>query len=337
MNHVESEIDLLATLGFGPETLFSSEPKIFIDGRFLAALLVEFEDELESEGGLRALFQIGLLYGFRDAFRVLQNDWSSASAGMPQVAESTLLAISMGTTADGVQDGANLPGSWPDQYEAEARLSRLGPEECPACALSSGYTSGWLSGTFELDLLAVEIECAACGDEKCSFVAREISAWRAEGDERALRLLPRLSFDVFRESSRQQSDTPQASSRSFMNDLDSTAAHIWGPVMVLPFTNGNEALEAIEALGRDPETRSVRAVVVDLRNENLDSGFGAANLERLLEAIEAWGAEAILTGVSPLAEAAVSDLEVKHLLLRKDLAEAVAAAFQIAEAQRHLL
>jgi hypothetical protein len=81
----------------------------------------------------------------------------------------------------------------------------------------------------------------------------------------------------------------------------------------------------------------VRTVVVDLRGEGLDEGFTAAALEQILETVEAWGAEAILTNVSPLAEPVVADLEVKHLLLRKDLPEAIAAAFQIAEAQRHIL
>ena len=107
--------------------------------------------------------------------------------------------------------------------------------------------------------------------------------------------------------------------------------------MVLPFANVDEALHTVEMLGRDPDTSDVRAVVVDLRGEGLDEGFAAAALEQVLATVEAWGAEAILTNVSPLAEPIVADLEVKHLLLRKDLPEAIAAAFQIAEAQRHLL
>ena len=99
----------------------------------------------------------------------------------------------------------------------------------------------------------------------------------------------------------------------------------------------NEVLATIESLRADPGTASVRVVVVDLRGSPLDDGFGAAALERALEMIESWGAEAILTGVSPLSEATVQDLETAHLLMRKDLPEAIASAFQIADAQRHLL
>ena len=61
---------ILTALGFGPETLLQSEPKMFMNGRFLASLLVELEDELESTGAQRALFQIGLLFGLRDAYRM---------------------------------------------------------------------------------------------------------------------------------------------------------------------------------------------------------------------------------------------------------------------------
>jgi hypothetical protein len=55
----------------------------------------------------------------------------------------------------------------------------------------------------------------------------------------------------------------------------------------------------------------------------------------VLDAVEGWGAEPLLTGISPLSERAVADLEKTHLVIRKDLPEAIAAAFQIAEAQRH--
>jgi hypothetical protein len=75
-------------------------------------------------------------------------------------------------------------------------------------------------------------------------------------------------------------------------------------------------------------------VVVDLGGAVIDEGFGAASLEQVLDAVAGWGAEAILTGISPLSEPVVADLEKTHLVMRKDLTAAIAAAFQIAEAQR---
>ncbi|MBW2291060.1 MAG: hypothetical protein JRG89_09540 [Deltaproteobacteria bacterium] len=330
-----SEIDILSALGFGPETLLMGEPRIFMNTRFLASLLVEIEDELEALGARRALFQIGLLFGLRDAYRLTRIE---SHAAQNSVAESTLLAIRFSQRAGPSAAGEiEIPGSWPEHYEAESRLSKLGPEEVPCCALSAGYTSGWLSGNLETDIYVVEDRCKACGDDTCSFVAREVGQWRERGEAECMQLMPNLPYDEFREISQTFALPLNVYEPQPPLDFDDSMVHVWGPVMVLPFANIDEALHTVEMLGRDPDTCDVRAVVVDLRGEGLDEGFGAAALEQILTTVEAWGAEAILTNVSPLAEAIVADLEVKHLLLRKDLAEAIAAAFQIAEAQRHLL
>ena len=118
-------------------------------------------------------------------------------------------------------------------------------------------------------------------------------------------------------------------------DPEAPLVHIWGPVMILPYTNADEILRTTEALSRDPSTAEIAAVVVDLRGELLDEDFGAAAIERVLATVEAWGAEPILTGVAPLSEEVVDTLESSHLLVRKSLDEAIAAAFLISEAQRH--
>ena len=76
---------------------------------------------------------------------------------------------------------------------------------------------------------------------------------------------------------------------------------------------------------------------VDLRDQHLDEGFGAAALEQVLETIESWNAQSLVTGVSAASEAAIASLEASHLVLRKDLPEAIATAFQVADAQKHLL
>lgn len=335
ISKVASEMDILSALGFGPETLLMSDPKLFMNGRFLASLLVEIEDELEAPGARRALFQIGLLFGLRDAFRIGAMEMREQ---VESVAESTLLAISFTQRAHRHPSGAiEIPGSWPEHYEADARLSKFGPENSVCCALSAGYTSGWLSGTLECDILVVEEDCRACGDDTCTFLAREVGDWQERRDDAALRLLPDLPFEGFRDISRGFSQPSIGHDNLPPLDFDTTMVQVWGPVMVLPFSNIDEALHTVEMLGRDPDTADVRAVVVDLLGEGLDEGFTAAALEQILETVEAWGAEVILANVSPLAEAVVADLEVNHLLLRKDLPEAIAVAFQIAEAQRHLL
>ncbi len=36
--------------------------------------------------------------------------------------------------------------------------------------LNSGYSSGWCEESFGIPLVAVEVECQACGDENCRFI-----------------------------------------------------------------------------------------------------------------------------------------------------------------------
>ena len=62
-------LELLTSLGLGHDTALMNDPKLFVDGRFLASLLVELEDELGPRKASLALFQIGMLHGLRDAAR----------------------------------------------------------------------------------------------------------------------------------------------------------------------------------------------------------------------------------------------------------------------------
>jgi hypothetical protein len=234
----------------------------------------------------------------------------------------------------------DVDGHWPERHEGQARLSRLGTNDEPACFLSAGYTSGWLSGTHDLDVLAVEVECVTTGAPACRFVARDIEHWRDESElYRQLPFLP-TSFAAFRDRSNDVAagELPRAQmERAGEYDPSDDAVHIWGPVMILPLNRIDDAIATVDMLGRDAGAGQVRVVVLDLRNQLLDEGFMAAGLERLLDCIQTWGAEAILTGVSPLTQPVVEELETTYLLIRKDLGEAIASAFQIAEAQRHLL
>jgi hypothetical protein len=117
-------------------------------------------------------------------------------------------------------------------------------------------------------------------------------------------------------------------------DPEAAVVHIWGPVMVIPFTSPDEAMHALELIRSDPSAREVSVLVVDLAGAVLDDAFGAATLERLVETAEAWGAETLLAGASPLCEGVIAELERPPLAVHKELPGAIAAAFQIARAQR---
>jgi len=317
-----------------------TEPKLFLDGRLLSALVVELEDELGYPLAARTLFLIGLTHGLRDGDHAVAQGFLSPEtddlAPGDGSAIRTVLPMDL-TTSSGGSQGHALCGHWPEHYEADAWLSKFGPADHPSCWLSAGYTSGWLSGTLEADILVLEDRCVGGGDEQCSFVARELAAWDDAGPHELRELLGSIDFELFRGLAlRSPNAAPELIESEGEFDPEDPLVHIWGPVMILPYTNADEILRTTEALSRDPSTREIAAVVVDLRDELLDEAFGAAAIERVLATIEAWEAEPILTGVSPLSEEVVDSLESGHLLVRKNLDEAIAAAFLISEAQRHV-
>ncbi len=336
---------MLTSLGFGPDTVLMNDPKLFVDGRFLASLLVELEDELGPRLAGLALFQIGLLHGLRDAARACRHYGETGASDPHRAADTTALVMRWNAGLHTECGGAfALSGDWPEHYEAAARLSRLDTPSAPSCALSAGYTTGWLTGTLERTLVAREVECLAQGAPQCRFEVHEVGRLEATGDPELDALLAQVPFDAFRQVAlrppveRRERPAPgTVIGADGRFDRSQPVVHIWGPVMVLPFTTLEEALGTVDMLGRDPGIGEIRSVVVDLRELPLDEGFGAAALEQVLETIEAWNAQSLLTGISAGSERAIASLESSHLIVRKDLSEAIATAFQIADAQRFTL
>jgi hypothetical protein len=334
-----SDLATMAALGFGPEASLMTEPKLFVDGRLLSALIVELEDELGYPAAARTLFLVGLTHGLRDADRAVSHGFLSLDERRsgPDGDLSVRTAIPMDLEAPAARPtGLEVHGCWPAHHEADAWLAKLGPAEEASCWLSAGYTSGWLSGTLDADVLVLEDQCVGCGDGRCRFVAREIAGWDAAGPCPARELLGPIDFELFRAVAlRTPSAAPELIETEGEFDPDAPLVHIWGPVMILPYTGPDDILRTCDALSRDPATREIAVVVLDLRGELLDEGFGAAAIERVLATIEAWAAEPILTGVAPLSLPVVESLESGHLVVRKDLEEAIAAAFLISHAQRY--
>ncbi len=325
----------LIALGLDLESTLNEEPRFLLDVCFLGALHSELVEHLGSDQAHATLLQLGLLHGLRDAALVLRAGFGQGVLDLAAESPATpRLAIRFAPRPTQPVNGIEIRGSWPERHEAEAYLASVGPGTDPNCFVSSGYTSGWLSGIFDADLLALELECSARGDAACHFVAREASAWRRTGDPSALRLLDALPFSAFRQLVAGHLESRPEPDRTDAFEAGSAVIHVWGPVMVLPFSGPEESLHALELIGRDPGARDVRVVIVDLSGAIIDEGFGAVALEQLLDGIERWGAEPILAGVSPLSGHVLEDLEQKHLVIHKDLPEAIAAAFQIADLHR---
>jgi hypothetical protein len=322
-----------------PRDELARESRLLCDPRLLGALHAEFSERLGLDGAAATLLQLGYFHGLKDGLGVLRFGFLEPSR--PAVGarlSSPRLAIRLDAKAPGSTRGAiEFAGSWPEHHEAEARSALLGGSTEPSCFLSAGYTSGWLSGLHETELVAVETSCASRGDPCCAFVAREPLVWlsgEAAPGRASVRALP---FSELRRCVERELAESALPAEPCAFDPDSPAVHVWGPVMVLPFSGTDECLRAIDLIGRDPAAGEVSVVVLDLSGAVIDEGFGAVALENVLDAIEAWGAEPILAGVSPLSERVVGELQGSHLVVRKDLPLAIASAFQIAHAQRRFL
>jgi hypothetical protein len=320
----------LAGIGLDLDTLLSGEPRLLLCGELLAGLHHDLGGRLGPEAAAAALLQFGFLNGLLDGLRVVRSGFAPLEPSALGPAAAARLPIRLAPP----RGAGEWSGGWPEALEARALATEAEPCPAPTCHVSAGYTSGWLSGLLDREILALEQSCRAAGHAECGFVAREAQAWRASGDPRAARALDALAFPILRQLAAVHLSEPEAPDASERFEPGSAVIHVWGPVMVMPFAGSDECLRSLELLARDPGARGVRVVIVDLSGAVIDEGFGAASLELVLDAIEGSGAEPLLTGISPLSEPAVADLERTHLVIRKDLPEAIASAFQIAEAQR---
>jgi len=321
------------SLEIDPEAVLVRESGLLLGPHFMGALHAELQSELGPVASTLILMQIGFLHGLRDATQVLSESFEpAASAAVSSVAPLALCFRS--NPAAKPQGAIEMYGSWPEGHEAMARARALDPDHGRDCAISSGYTSGWFSGMLDANLLALETTCVTRGADACRFVAREADVWRASQHSRALSALAALPFDELRAAVSLHAgiDANDLSPKGI--DPDEAVIHIWGPVMVIPYSGPEEVMLAVELIGRDPAAAAVSVIVVDLTGAAIDEAFGAAALEQIVENIETWGAEAVFAGVSPLSEQVVADLVRAPLLIEKDLNEAIVAAFRVAESQR---
>jgi len=59
----------------------------------------------------------------------------------------------------------------PQSFEADSfLLSKTELSVIPVCVMNAGYSAGWCSESFDLDLDAREITCRAKGDKECLFI-----------------------------------------------------------------------------------------------------------------------------------------------------------------------
>lgn len=58
----------------------------------------------------------------------------------------------------------------PNTFEAEVYKKRGDKAEQPICFFSAGYSAGWCSAAYGIDVHAREVRCTAAGDSRCEFI-----------------------------------------------------------------------------------------------------------------------------------------------------------------------
>lgn len=310
------------------------DARFVADRRLLEVVHMELERSLDGDAARAALLRLGCHHGMRNALGIArEHSPRSRRDDAPASSATPLVAMQLVSQTD--EHGFVLHGTWPHRNEAEAVLAG-GRATSPACFVSAGYASGWLSALGDAEILAIERSCAAAGDPCCRFEARDVASWRAIGDPAALALLARFPFESLRDAALDDLPPLPDTSAEAAFDPESPAVHVWGPVMVVPYA-GEDTASTIETVVRDPGAAAVSVVVIDLAGAVVDDGFGAVALERIIDTVQGWGAEAVLTGLSPLSERVVAGLAGDPIVVPKDLRNAIATAFRIAESQRRAL
>ena len=107
--------------------------------------------------------------------------------------------------------------------------------------------------------------------------------------------------------------------------------------MVLPFIDPRTAESTLLSLERDSLVGEIRAVVIDLRGQSIDDEASLVGIERVLKTLQRWSAQPVFSAVREADEKLLRAFDSVCFVAHKKLPEAVAAAFQIADAQRHAL
>jgi two-component system, cell cycle sensor histidine kinase and response regulator CckA len=128
------------------------------------------------EGAGSALFDIAFAIGKSDARAFckklgVEDPIAKLSSGPIHFAYTGWAFVDISPESCAVpNDDFLLVYDHPQSFEADSWLTRGSPTTFCACHMNSGYSSGWCSESFGLDLAAREILCRARGDAACRFV-----------------------------------------------------------------------------------------------------------------------------------------------------------------------
>ena len=218
--------------------------------------------------------------------------------------------------------------------EASLPAAEVAPEAQPGCVVSAGFAAGWYSAVLGEQLLVREVECVTRGDAGCRFEASSPAEWAGLDRDWIEQLLPFLDFEKIQrraaaELEQLEDERLEANEATHFDPL-TPAAHVWGPLLVLPYAGVEDAHATLDAIWRDPVSERIEVAVIDVTGAKLDE-VEVVGLVQLLATFEQCGIEAILAGLRPEAVSLLrgTSSELAEPLMARDVSEAIALGFQM--------
>jgi len=141
------------------------------------AELMELEDGLNNPNIIKIIYQLAKALGQADARKFhfamgLDNPIEKLSAGPVHFAFTGWANVDIDALSKPSPDeNYFLMYTHPRSFEADSFIFMRGIKSpIPVCVMNAGYSAGWCSESFGIDLDAREITCRAKGDKECRFV-----------------------------------------------------------------------------------------------------------------------------------------------------------------------
>ncbi len=156
---------------------------------FMKEMYPSFTEGEALEGAGTALFDMAFAIGRSDAraFCAKQgvvDPIAKLSSGPVHFAHTGWAFVDISADSNAVPDEEFLLiYDHPQSFEADSWLVRGGFTTFCTCHMNAGYSSGWCSESFGLELAAREIQCRARGDAACRFVMAPVDRLGARVSE----------------------------------------------------------------------------------------------------------------------------------------------------------
>ncbi len=303
-----SDIDLRKMLAFAPEegtVRLGQDRMLLFRQDSLGSLRQLLSDQVGAALSRAILTQFGYRCGFGD-FQTLSKaySWDSEQDRMgagPVLhtwegivhAEPTMLEF------DRKKGHFHMTGIWRNSYEADLHLRQSGKSSEPVCHTLTGYATGWCSGFFGKDVVAIETQCSAMGDAHCGFEVRTPEAWGPEAEPFKL-ALRNTDYSLSRELEDKVKTVEQQSAA--IRELSTPVIEIWDDILVLPIVGVVDTHRSVEIMNNLLSAivdRQAKCVIIDVTGVAVVDTKTADYLLKIVRAAFLLGTRCVLTGLSP--------------------------------------